>query len=74
MRTTLTIDPEVLGAAKRLAAARSQTVGEVISDLARKGLGVQASAVLRGGFPAFKVPADAKPFGLEEVQRDSDEP
>jgi hypothetical protein len=74
VRTTLTIDPEVLSAAKRLAAARSQSIGKVISDLARKGLAVQGSAVARGGFPVFKVPANAKPLTLEDVQRDADEP
>lgn len=73
MRTTLTIDPEVLSAAKRLAAARSQSVGKAISDLARKGLAVQAPAAARGAFPVFKTSAGAAPLTLEDIQRDSDE-
>lgn len=38
MRTTLDIDEDVLAAAKELARAEGKTMGEVISDLARKGL------------------------------------
>lgn len=38
MRTTLDIDEDVLAAAKELARAEGRTIGEVISDLARKGL------------------------------------
>jgi hypothetical protein len=38
MRTTLDIDEDVLAAAKELAKSRKSTAGEVISELARKGL------------------------------------
>jgi hypothetical protein len=38
MRTTLSIDDDVLSAAKELAAAQDKTVGEVISSLARRGI------------------------------------
>ena len=38
MRTTLDIDDDVLQAAKELARAEKKTAGEVISELARKGL------------------------------------
>ena len=38
MRTTLDIDDDVLQAAKELAAAEKKTAGQVISELARKGL------------------------------------
>jgi hypothetical protein len=40
MRTTLDIDDDVLAATKELAKARKSTVGEVLSDLARKALTV----------------------------------
>ena len=73
MRTTLSIDPEILNAAKRLAAARSQTVGQVISELARKGLGVQRTTAARGGFPVFRVSRNAPPLSPEDVQRNEDE-
>ena len=38
MRTTLDIDDDILAAAKELAKTRKSTAGEVISELARKGL------------------------------------
>ena len=38
MRTTIDITDDVLQAAKELAAIRKQTAGEVLSELARKGL------------------------------------
>jgi hypothetical protein len=38
MRTTLTIDDDILAAAKDLADSQQKTVGAVLSSLARKGL------------------------------------
>lgn len=38
MRTTLDIDDDILAAAKDLAKVEGKTMGQVISDLARKGL------------------------------------
>ena len=38
MRTTLTIDDDVLAAAKALAARQHKSVGEVVSVLIRQGL------------------------------------
>ena len=44
MRTTLDIEEDVLFAAKDLARRQKKTAGQVISDLARKGLaGAEAS-------------------------------
>jgi hypothetical protein len=38
MRTTLDIDDDILQAAKELARAKKKTAGQVLSELARKGL------------------------------------
>jgi hypothetical protein len=52
MRTTLDIADDVLQAAKELAAARGETTGQVVSDLARKGLaGPERRARTRNGVP-----------------------
>ena len=53
MRTTLDISQDVLLAAKELAARQNLTMGEVISDLARKSLrsGKPTIAGTRNGFP-----------------------
>ena len=42
MRTTLAIDDDVLMVAKHIAEAQRKTLGEVISELARKALGPSA--------------------------------
>jgi hypothetical protein len=54
MRTTLDISPDVLLAAKEMAARRKVTMGEVISDLARKSLRSGEQSIpsgTRNGFP-----------------------
>ncbi len=73
MRTTLKIDPEILRAARRIAAARSQSIGEVISELARRGLEARAKIGSKQGFPIFKVASGASPLTLDDVKRDDDE-
>jgi len=73
VRTTLSIDPEVLSAARRIAAARSKSIGEVISELARRGLEAGVKMGSRPGFPIFKVSAGAPPLRLEDIRQDDDE-
>jgi hypothetical protein len=52
MRTTLDIADDVLQAAKELAAVRGQTMGEVLTALARKGLeSPRPPARTRNGVP-----------------------
>ena len=73
MRTTLSLDPEVLSAARKIATARSQSLGEVISELARRGLAGRAKTTSRKGFPVFQVSKDAPPLTLDDIRRDEDE-
>jgi len=73
MRTTVNIDADILSAARQIAAARSKSVGEVLSELARRGLEAQAKTAARQGFPVFQVSKDASPLTLEDVRRDEDE-
>ncbi len=69
MRTTLDIEEDVLQAAKELAAREGKTTGQVVSELARKGL---ASAVsrgrsrMRGGIPLL--PSRGEIVTLEKVR------
>jgi hypothetical protein len=51
MRTTLDLDPDILQAAKELAAARGTTAGQVLSELARKGLDAPRAGRVRNGVP-----------------------
>ena len=68
MRTTLSIDDDVLAAARAIAEHRGQSVGEILSALARKSLLPEQAVVVRNGIALFPMRADAKPVPLELVQ------
>lgn len=56
MRTTLTIDDDVMAAARALAAHEVKSVGEVISQLARASLvPARSRARTRNGVPLLEV-------------------
>jgi hypothetical protein len=61
MRTTLDIDDDVLQAAKELGALQGKTAGQVVSELARRGLTPAASARLRNGVPVLPHRPAGKP-------------
>ncbi len=75
MRTTLTIDDDVLAAAKHLAEREHRTVGEVISSLARQALVPvgRASRNERNGIPLLPSQRGASPVTLELVNQLRDE-
>lgn len=51
MGTHVTIDDDVVRAAEKLAREQDRTVGEVISDLARRALPAESEIVYPEGFP-----------------------
>lgn len=51
MRTTLAIDDDVLIAAKAIAKQQNRSLGEVLSDLARRALRRPPSSEMRNGIP-----------------------
>jgi hypothetical protein len=60
MRTTLTIDDDILLAARERANFERKTVGEVISSLARKGLcPTESTPVYRNGIRLLPVQPSA---------------
>jgi hypothetical protein len=72
MRTTLDIEDDILQAAKELARSQGATAGQVISDLARRGLASPASARkrttrMRNGVPLL--PAHGEIITLEKIQK-----
>jgi len=69
MRTTLNMDEDVLSAAQDLARASGQSLGRVVSELARQGLRARGSQSEDRGFPVFVVAADALPITTEMVRR-----
>ena len=74
MRTTLSIDDDVLLAAKSLAKREHTSVGEVISALARQALQrPPAVGRMRNGVPLLAAQANAAPVTMELVNQLRDE-
>lgn len=73
MRTTLDLEEDVLLAAKEIAKQRGNTVGQVLSDLARQALTRRASVSTKHGLPLFPVQPGAGVVTLDLVNRLRDE-
>lgn len=73
MRTTLEIEATVLDAAREASALSKQTMGEVISQWARRGMVANApesgKTVVRNGMPVFLMPAGTPVMTTEAVKR-----
>ena len=61
MRTTLTIDDDVLTAARAMAEQQHRTIGDIVSDLARLALRQPAGTGERNGIPLLPVTPSAGP-------------
>ena len=70
MRTTVTIDDDVLAVARALAEQNGSSLGGALSELARRGFR-SASIVDKDG-TTFPVSADAEPIISEDVYRSLD--
>ena len=68
MRTTLTLDDDVLASARALAAQRGGSVGVVISELARRSFTSSQPATTRNGIRLFPVRPGASPVTPELVK------
>ncbi len=75
MRTTLDIEPDVMGAVRSLAKQRGKTMGQVLSGLARKALAPGEPVQMRNGVPVFETVPGQSPATMELVNalRDEDE-
>ncbi len=73
MRTTVDLEEDILLAAKEIAKRRGNTLGQVISDLARQALIRRSSISKKHGLPLFPVQPDAGVVTLELVNRLRDE-
>jgi len=74
MRTTLTIDDDVLAAAKQFADARGLTLGEAVSQLARATLTERRRFSTRNGIVLLPAPTDAAAASLDDVNALRDDP
>lgn len=74
MRTTLTIDDDVLAAAKVIAEREDKSLGEVLSALAREALRpTERNSKKRNGVPLLPARQDGRPVTLELINRLRDE-
>lgn len=72
MRTTLNIDDDVMRVVRSIAGQQGKPVGQVISELVRKGLR-PATPSRHKGFPVFDVPRDAPSITPEMVREALDD-
>jgi len=74
MRTSMSLDDDIVPVVKRYAAQRSVTLGKAVSDLVRRGLTVPAPTRVVNGVTIFPLPDDscrvtaAKIAGLDDEQ------
>ncbi|TMJ11637.1 MAG: CopG family transcriptional regulator [Alphaproteobacteria bacterium] len=73
MRITLSIDDDVLSAARDLAAQQQRSVGKVISDLTRAALGDGHGLKVRNGVPQLHRSGSSSMVTLELVNALRDE-
>jgi hypothetical protein len=69
MRTTLSLDDDILELAARQAKLRGASLSRTVSDLVRRGLSAPTPSVDKGGIVVFQLPADSPPVTTEEVRR-----
>lgn len=69
MRTTLSIDDDVLQDVKSYADSRSLSLGKAASDLIRRGLSARTPTKLVNGIPIFDLPPDTPAVSSEHVKK-----
>jgi CTP:molybdopterin cytidylyltransferase MocA len=69
MRTTLTLDDDVLELAARQAKLRGVSLGQAVSDLLRRGLSAATPAQEKDGLVVFHLPADSPKVSTDDVRR-----
>jgi hypothetical protein len=74
MRTTLELDNDLLATARQLARQRGVTLGQVISELARRSVVTSAPVKVRNGVLLFVPKAGAPKPDLRTVNKLRDEP
>jgi hypothetical protein len=69
MRTTLSLDDDLLPHVKTYAASRDISVGKAVSDLVRRGLQAPLQTRLVNGFCVVDLPAGSAPVTAERVRK-----
>lgn len=69
MRTTLTLEDDILELATRQAKLRGVSLGKTVSDLLRKGLNAPTPAQDKDGLVVFHLPVDSPKVTTDDVRR-----
>jgi len=73
MRTTLSLDDDVLLAAKAIAGQQGRSLGDVVSELARRTLQRPVAKAERNGIPLLASLSDSPPVTIDLVNALRDE-
>ncbi len=69
MRTTLSLDDDVLQEIRTYAKNRDISVGRAVSDLVRRGLPAHLRTHMVNGFHVVELPSDSPVISSEDVRR-----
>jgi Arc/MetJ family transcription regulator len=69
MRTTLSLDDDVLQEVKAYAKSRDITIGKAVSDLVRRGLHAPLRTRVVNGFHVADLPPDSPPVSAELIKK-----
>ena len=69
MRTTLTLDDDIVELVARQAKARGLSLGKAVSELVRRGLNAPTPSQERSGLIVFKLPPESPRVTTDHVRR-----
>ena len=69
MRTTITLDDDIIELAMRQAKLRGVSLSKTISDLVRRGLNAPTPSQDKGGLVVFQLPPDSPKVTTDDVRR-----
>ena len=73
MRTTISLDDDLIPQVKTYAESRDISVGKAVSDLVRRGLHAPLQTRMVNGFHVVELPAGSPPVTTELVRRLAEE-
>jgi hypothetical protein len=69
MRTTLSLDDDLLPQVKTYAESRDITVGKAVSELVRRGLRAPIQTRVVNGFHVIELPPGSPPVTIEHIRK-----
>jgi hypothetical protein len=69
MRTTISLDDDLIPHVKTYAQSRDISVGKAVSDLVRRGLHAPLQTHVVNGFHVVDLPAGSPPVTIEHVRK-----